>query len=205
MIYGPQPADQPEEPAPAWLHSQGESCVGAAFTDMPAYGHWAHEAIDWAVARNVTRGTSETSFSPTENVTRAQVVTLLYRAAGEPEPRSGKMPFADVSEKAYYYRAVQWAVEQGITKGTSAVSFSPLRACSRGEIVTLLYRFAQAKAVGGSNPFRDVSSGAFYYEAVLWALENNVTKGVSPERFAPDQTCTRAQTVTFLYRLLAEN
>ena len=152
----------------------------------------------------ITNGTDETHFSPGATCTRGQVVTFLWRAAGCPEPTSGSNPFTDVKEGAFYYKAVLWAVEKGITKGTSATTFSPNQGCTRGQVVTFLHRSAGTPAPGSKeHPFTDVKPGAFYYEAVLWAVEKGVTKGTTPTTFSPNATCTRGQIVTFLYRAMA--
>ena len=166
-------------------------------------GAFYYDPVQWAVSQNpqITNGTDATHFSPDATCTRAQVVTFLWRAAGEPEPSVSKNPFADVKAGAYYYKAVLWAVEKGITKGTSETAFSPDLGCTRGQVVTFLHRFENSPAPGNSkNPFTDTKKGAFYYDAVLWAVEKGITKGTSATTFSPDQTCTRAQIVTFLYR-----
>lgn len=181
--------------------SGGEDCPGNVFTDMPAKGNWAHDAIDWAIVYKVTTGTSATTFSPNAGCTRAQVVTFLWRAAGEPEPTGTSNPFTDVKEGAYYYKAVLWAVENKVTTGTSTTTFSPDATCTRAQIVTFLWRFEGEPASSTTtNPFTDVKAGAYYEKAVLWASETGVTAGTSATTFSPDDTCTRAQVVTFLYR-----
>ena len=181
--------------------SGGEDCPGNVFTDMPAKGNWAHDAIDWAIVYKVTTGTSATTFSPNAGCTRAQVVTFLWRAAGEPEPTGTSNPFTDVKEGAYYYKAVLWAVENKVTTGTSTTTFSPDATCTRAQIVTFLWRFEGEPASSTTtNPFTDVKAGAYYEKAVLWASETGVTVGTSATTFSPDDTCTRAQVVTFLYR-----
>lgn len=181
--------------------SGGEDCPGNVFTDMPAKGDWAHDAIDWAIVYKVTTGTSATTFSPNAGCTRAQVVTFLWRAAGEPEPTGTSNPFTDVKEGAYYYKAVLWAVENKVTTGTSTTTFSPDATCTRAQIVTFLWRFEGEPASSTTtNPFTDVKAGAYYEKAVLWASETGVTAGTSATTFSPDDTCTRAQVVTFLYR-----
>ena len=172
--------------------------VTQSFIDVPSTAYY-YDAVQWAVANGVTNGTSATTFSPNEGCTRAQVVTFLYRAAGEPSV-SSPAGFADVHPGAYYYKAVQWAVANGITKGTSATTFSPDDTCTRGQIVTFLYRAAGSPAVSGLNPFIDVPSAAFYRDAVQWASSNGITTGTSPYTFTPNATCTRAEVVTFLYR-----
>ncbi len=170
------------------------------FTDVDPEAYYA-DAVDWAVANDITNGTSDTTFSPNKGCTRGQVVTFLYRAAGEPDLTSNSNPFTDVKSGDYYYNAVLWAVSQGITKGTSADKFSPNATCTRGQIVTFLYRASGSPAISSSfNPFKDVKEADYFYDAVLWAVSENITKGTSETMFDPSSTCTRGQVVTFLYR-----
>ena len=177
---------------------------GVPFTDV-AEGAFYYDAVVWAVGHEpqITTGVTPTIFNPNATCTRAQVVTFLWRAAACPEPNidQAALPFTDVAETSYYYKAVLWAVQTGITKGVDAAHFGPDRGCTRGQVVTFLHR-AQGTPTPGSdvNPFVDVAEGAFYYDAVLWAVEKNVTNGTSPTTFAPNNTCTRGQIVTFLYR-----
>ena len=172
----------------------------AAFSDVDGGLYYA-APIAWAVERGITTGTSESTFSPDSLCTRGQIITFLWRAAGSPKPTSSNNPFIDVKAGAYYYDAVLWAVEKGITSGTSATTFSPNTVCTRGQTVTFLWRAAGSpKAASSTNPFSDVQSGAYYYDAVLWAVEQKVTSGTSATTFAPGSTVTRGQTVTFLYR-----
>ena len=153
----------------------------------------------------ITSGTSATTFSPDNGATRAQVVTFLWRAAGSPEPQTGTNPFTDVPDGKYYTKPVLWAVEEGITTGTSATTFSPNKTCTRGEFVTFLYRFAGSPSIGDvDNPFEDVDEGRFYYRPVLWAVEQKITAGTSATTFSPKKICTRGEIVTFLYRCLGE-
>ena len=160
--------------------------------------------VYWALENGITTGTTPTTFSPNKGCTRAQVVTFLWRAAGEPEPEKTDNPFADVKPDAYYCKAVLWAVEQGITKGTSADKFSPDSTCTRAQIVTFLYRAAGSPAVPEmESPFKDVADGQYYTDAVIWAVGNEITTGKSADTFAPDATCTRGEVVTFLYRAKA--
>ena len=167
------------------------------FRDVPADAYY-YEAVQWAVETGVTGGVGDDLFAPDAACTRAQIVTFLWRAAGSPEPQS-KADFTDVPANAYYAKAVAWALENGITKGTSATTFSPDDPCTRAQAVTFLARALSAKAEGTAD-FLDVIETAYYAKAVAWASENSVTSGVGGKRFAPDQTCTRAQIVTFLYR-----
>ena len=184
----------------------GVNCPGKAFADMPAKGNWAHDPIDWAVSNEITNGTSASTFSPDEGCTRAQVVTFLWRAAGQPAPASSTNPFTDVKPGAYYYNAVLWAVEKGITNGTSDTTFSPDDTCTRAQIVTFLWRYeGQPVPTSTNNPFADVKPSAYFGSAVLWAVESDITNGTSATTFDPEDTCTRAQVVTFLYRDMTVN
>ena len=169
------------------------------FTDVPA-GSYYEDAVIWAVDKGITTGTSATTFNPNGICTRAQAVTFLWRAAGSPAAKSSAMPFADVKAGSYYYDAVLWAVEQGITKGTSDTMFSPDATCTRAQIVTFLWRSQKSPAAGTANPFTDVKASAYYADAVLWAVKHNITVGTTFSIFSPDEECTRAQIVTFLYR-----
>ena len=181
----------------------GDDCPGKVFADMPPKGNWAHDPIDWAVVNNITAGTSAMTFSPNNTCTRAQVVTFLWRAKGCPEPKTAGSPFMDVPENAYYYKAVLWALENGVTAGTTASTFSPDDGCTRAQVVTFLWRTeGEPKPTSSVNPFKDVTGG-YYYNAVLWAVERTVTAGTSATTFSPDATCTRAQIVAFLYRAFA--
>ena len=172
------------------------------FVDVEA-GAFYEKPVLWAVNAGVTTGLSPTLFGPNEPCTRGQIVTFLWRAAGEPEPGSSANPFADVNPTDFYYKAVLWAVEQGITNGLSATSFGPNEPCTRGQVATFLWRYAGEPAPTSGNPFSDVAATDFCYKAVLWAVENGVTTGVGGGRFAPVDTCTRGQIVTFLYRAIA--
>ncbi|MBR6915518.1 MAG: S-layer homology domain-containing protein, partial [Clostridia bacterium] len=179
-----------------------ETCPGKIFRDMPARGDWAHDPIDWAVEYGITTGTSPNTFSPGHLVTRAQVVTFLWRVAGSPEPTGVGGRFADVKEGAYYFKPVTWAIEKGITNGITDRLFEPDGVCTRAQIVTFLYRYAGSPKVSVKNTWSDVVNGSFYEEAVLWAASAGITSGISATKFAPSDFCTRAQTVTFLYRLV---
>ena len=172
------------------------------FTDVTE-GAYYYDPVLWAVNHTpqITNGTSATTFSPDKTCTRAQVVTFLWRAMGEPEPTQTANPFTDVRSDQYYYKAVLWAVEKNITNGTSATTFSPDKGCTRAQVVTFLWRAEGQPAHASSvNPFKDVPAGQYYYKPVLWAVEKNITKGTSADKFSPDSTCTRGQIVTFLYR-----
>ena len=169
------------------------------FIDVPA-GSYYEDAVIWAVDKGITTGTSATTFNPNGICTRAQAVTFLWRAAGSPAAKSGAMPFADVKAGSYYYDAVLWAVEQGITKGTSDTMFSPDATCTRAQIVTFLWRANGSPAVSGNSAFTDVASDAYYAAAVTWAEKNDVTGGIGGGLFGSNNNCTRAQIVTFIYR-----
>ena len=169
------------------------------FVDV-ATGSYYEDAVDWAVEIGITKGTDDTHFSPDGICTRAQAVTFLWRTAGSPKPETRAMPFTDVPVGSYYYDAVLWAVENGITKGTSDTTFSPNMTCSRAQIVAFLWRSEKSPAAGIANPFADVKSDAYYADAVLWAVKENITKGTTNTTFSPDADCTRAQIVTFLWR-----
>ena len=161
-----------------------------------------YDAVLWAVDKGITSGTSATIFDANKNCTRAEMVTFLWRAAGKPEPTNRMNPFTDVKEDSYYYKAVLWAVEKGITKGTSDTTFSPNDTCTRGQTATFLYRYAGSPAVSGRNYFNDVNATNYYYDAVVWAASEGITTGTSATTFSPADFCTRGQIVTFLYRYL---
>ena len=171
------------------------------FTDVPS-GAYYEDAVAWAVNNGITGGTSATTFAPDGFCTRAQAVTFLWRAAGSPAPKSTAMAFTDVPAGSYYYDAVLWAIESGITKGTSDTTFSPNANCSRGQIVTFLWRSQKSPDAAAANPFTDVAADAYYISAVLWAVERNITGGTSATTFSPSANCTRAQIVTFIYRYM---
>ena len=171
------------------------------FVDVPA-GSFYYDAVLWAVEKGVTTGTSATTFEPDGSCTRAQAVTFLWRVAGCPAPKSAAMPFTDVKAGSFYYDAVLWAVENGITKGTSETTFEPEAYCTRAQIVTLIWRAQKSPAAGTDNPFNDVKAGSFYETAVLWAVKAGVTKGTSATTFEPEGICTRAQIVTFIWRCM---
>ena len=172
---------------------------GTSFTDVPA-GAYYEEAVGWAVEKGITKGTSDSTFTPDGVCTRAQAVTFLWRAAGSPAAKAGSQPFADVKAGSYYDDAVRWAVENGVTVGTSATTFSPNATCSRAQIVTFLWRAQKSPAAGSANPFDDVANNAYYADAVQWAVQKDITKGTGATAFSPDANCIRAQIVTFLYR-----
>ena len=171
------------------------------FLDVPA-GAYYEDAVVWAVGKGITSGTNATTFDPNGTCTRAQAVTFLWRAAGSPVPKTKLMPFPDVPVGSYYWNAVLWAIEQGITEGTSYLTFSPNDSCTRAQIVTFLWRAKGNPAVSGNAPFTDVAPDAYYAAAVTWAEKNGITGGIGNGLFGSNNTCTRAQIVTFLYRAM---
>ena len=181
-----------------FMKANGNPQTGV-FVDV-ATGSYYEDAVDWAVGNGITQGTDDTHFSPDGICTRAQAVTFLWRAAGSPKPETRTMPFADVPVGSYYYDAVLWAVENGIAKGTSDTTFSPNMTCTRAQIVAFLWRSEKSPAAGTANPFADVKSTAYYADAVLWAVKENITRGTTNTTFSPDADCTRSQIVTFLWR-----
>ena len=188
------PADKVTvEPTFTWVNPFADVADSAYYVD----------AVEWMLKREVTQGTTETTFSPNLNCTRAQIVTFLWRAAGSPEPKS-TVSFADVSADSYYAKAVAWAVENGITGGTGNGLFSPDAACTRAQSAAFLYRAAGSPAVNGSAGFSDVAADAYYAQAVAWAKEHGITDGIGGGLFGSANDCTRAQIAAFLWRLYAE-
>ncbi len=179
----------PDEPIP----------IKMPFEDVSS-GDYYYDAVLWALREAVTTGVSANAFDPQNVCTRGQMVTFLWRANGRPEPKTKNCAFTDVKAEDYYYSAVLWAVENGITNGVSSTTFAPNDKVTRGQVVTFLYRNAKEPSVSGKMPFTDVPSGEYYYKAVLWAVANEITTGVSATEFAPGVECTRGQIVTFLYR-----
>lgn len=171
------------------------------FTDVKNDAYYA-DAVKWAVDRGITNGQTTTLFGAEASCTRAQIVTFLWRAAGSPVPQTTKNPFTDLSEDAYYYQAVLWAMEQGITVGTTETTFDPDQTCTRGEAVTFLHRNAGEPVAAGNHGFQDVNGSDYYDNAVQWAREKNITSGTTETTFSPNARCTRGQIVTFLYRNL---
>ena len=168
-------------------------------------GAYYYEPVMWAVARGITNGTSETTFNPNASCTRAQLLTMLWRAAGCPEPKSSSTKYTDIEKGTFYYNAVLWAVENGIATGESATSFNPVEVIDRAEFVTYLYRFAGKPDVQGYSKFEDVPISASYAAAVAWAVKNGVTTGTTATTFTPSGLCTRAQAMTFLFRHFTQN
>ena len=188
------PADKVTvEPTFTWVNPFADVANSAYYVD----------AVEWMLKREVTQGTTETTFSPNLNCTRAQIVTFLWRAAGSPEPK-GTVGFADVSAGSYYAKAVAWAIENGITGGTGDGLFSPDAACTRAQSAAFLYRAAGSPAVSGSAGFSDVAADAYYAQAVAWAKEHGITDGIGGGLFGSANDCTRAQIAAFLWRLYAE-
>ena len=188
------PADKVTvEPTFSWVNPFADVANSAYYVD----------AVEWMLKREVTQGTTETTFSPNLNCTRAQIVTFLWRAAGSPEPK-GTVSFADVSAGSYYAKAVAWAIENGITGGTGDGLFSPDAACTRAQSAAFLYRAAGSPTVSGSAGFSDVAADAYYAQAVAWAKEHGITGGIGGGLFGSANDCTRAQIAAFLWRLYAE-
>lgn len=171
------------------------------FVDV-AEGTYYYDPVLWAVANGITSGVDATHFDPNGTCTRAHAVTFLWRAAGQPEPKTTQMPFKDVKAGSYYEKAVLWAVENKITNGTSTTTFSPNENCTRAQIVTFLWRSeGEPYASDSNNPFTDIAS-AYYMDAVFWAVKEGITNGTTPTTFSPGERCTRAQIVTFIYRAM---
>ena len=182
----------------------GETCPSEAFEDVDrSLTSWYHYAVDWAVTKGITKGTSTTAFSPMKSCTRAEAVTFLYRAAGEPSVEGLKCDFTDVEEGSFYYNAVLWAVDKGITEGISKTTFEPNTPCNRAHIVTFLFRAAGKPELADAElTYTDVPAGTWYTVPVMWADSERITTGVDEAHtlFAPMQECNRAMIVTFLYR-----
>jgi len=196
-------AEDPNYVPPTEEPSEPEIPTENPFTDVKESDYFATPVL-WAVGKGITNGMSATSFAPNAPCTRGQIVTFLWRACGSPEPTRTNNPFTDVKSSEYYYKAVLWAVEQGITTGLSATTFGPNATCTRGQVATFLWRSQGEPAPASTNnPFSDVKTSDYYCKAVLWAVENNVTQGVGGGKFAPNDSCTRGQIVTFLYRAIA--
>lgn len=182
------------------VHVEGEEAPVNPFVDVPDDA-WYLADVLWAVENGITTGVSEDKFAPNADCDRSQVVTFLWRAAGQPEPKGTAAGFSDVKESDWYYKAVMWAVEQGITSGTGNGLFSPKKACTRAEVVTFLWRAAgMPECSEPAVSFSDVKESAWYYNAVMWAVENEITNGVGNGSFAPNTVCTRSQVVAFLHR-----
>ena len=180
-----------------------ESHEPMTFIDVPDSAYYA-EAVNWAVAKKITGGVGNGLFAPNDPCTRAQIVTFLWRAAGSPAPKNTGTAFGDVKLGSFYEQAVAWAVENGITGGTGEGMFSPDATCTRAQSVTFLYRASGSPAVSDKAEFSDVSTTAFYADAVAWAAKKGITTGIGGGLFGSDNDCTRGQIVTFLWRAMAE-
>lgn len=190
-IYEPDSdSDYPDEPDEPYINN---------FIDVHE-GSFYYDAVLWAVNSGITNGTTDTTFSPNASCTRAQVVTFLWRAAGCPEPESSVCQFVDVPKGSFYYKAVMWAAEEGITAGVTADHFQPGATVTRAQVVTFLWRWDLCPKASSSSGFADVSKHAFYTDAVDWAVEYGITKGTTAKTFSPNDKCMRSQIVTFLYR-----
>ncbi|MBQ6430663.1 MAG: S-layer homology domain-containing protein [Oscillospiraceae bacterium] len=217
--------DEGKVTKPATATAKGEKtftctrCGATRTEDIPATGggsnpfkdiktsDYFYNAVLWAAENGVTTGTSATTFSPNATCTRGQVVTFLWRSSGCPEPKSTNNPFKDVKATDYFYKAVLWAAENGVTTGTSATTFSPNAPCTRAHVVTFLWRAqGEPTPANTNNPFKDVTAGQYYTTAVLWAVshEPQITNGTGATTFSPNNPCTRGQIVTFLYRAMAD-
>lgn len=175
------------------------SSPDTAFSDVAPSAYYS-DAVSWAIEHEITSGYADGTFRPDGVCTRAQIMTFLWRASGSPELGSAENPFTDLSADAYYYKAVLWAVEKGITGGTTATTFSPDRGCTRAQTMTFLYRASGSTNAGGNVTFSDVTSNDYYRDAVNWAASNGIASGYSDGTFAPGTACTRANIMTFLYR-----
>ena len=184
-----------------WSALIGAYHCGTGFMDVDMSMYYAQPVL-WAVNKGITTGMDTTHFAPDGICNRAQIVTFLWRANGCPEPKSSNNPFTDVPADAWYADAVLWAVDKGITTGTSTTTFSPDEPCTRGQVATFLWRAQGEPSASGANSFNDVTAGAYYYDAVMWAVDKGITNGMGGGRFVPDDPCTRGQIVTFLHRAM---
>ena len=189
----------------SFIMPKGDVTVNVTYTERRGFDDvfvrdYFYDAVNWAVENGITEGVGNNLFAPGALCTRAQVVTFLWRSAGCPKAVSRVNPFTDVSRSAYYYEAVLWAVENGVTEGMSETTFEPDAVCTRAQVVTFLYRMFRESAATGSTGFNDVPDGAWYAEAVKWAVDNGITTGIGKNLFAPNDKCTRGQIVTFLWR-----
>ncbi len=182
------------------LSNSGHSTSGTAFADVPSNVFFT-DAVDWAVQKGVTSGTTPGTFSPYDSCTRAQTVTFIWRAAGSPKPKTNKNPFTDVTPGLYFYNAVLWALENNITSGATATTFNPYADVTRAQTVTFLYRSAGSPSVDGvKHSFHDVDDSLYFSDAVKWATMHGITSGTTGTTFSPYSNCTRGQIVTFLHR-----
>lgn len=180
---------------------EGEPVQTNPFTDVKESDYY-YSSVMWAVNEGITYGITDTTFEPFGSLLRSQVVVMLWRAAGKPEAKSPQNPFEDVKQTDYFYRAVMWAVEAGITSGTSETTFGPNENTTRAQVVTFLWRFMGKEKSSADNPFHDVDPDEWYGIPILWAVENGITSGLSPIEFGVNEICNRSQMVTFLYRTL---
>lgn len=192
----PPAAAKREAPAAAVKAAEVPAGKPVQFSDVDP-GTYYYAAVQWAVQQGITSGTSETTFSPDQECTCAQTISLLWRAAGSPAPKGQNNPFTDVKEDAYYYQPALWASERGIVSGTA---FRPDEPVTRSQLASFLYRSAGSPAVAGKNDFTDVPDGADYAKAVIWVAAKGIASGTGEHTFSPDTVCTRGQIVTFLYR-----
>ena len=183
--------------------SRCDEVLTSRFEDVKA-GLFYFDPVEWAVTEGITTGITATTFNPDGQCTRAEVVTFLWRAAGSPEPTTTENPFDDVKEGDFFYKAVLWANEKNITNGLDADTFGPFELCNRAQVVTFLWRSQGSSASTADVAFTDVEDGLFYSTAVAWAVEHNITNGISATEFGVDGICNRAQVVTFLYRTLVK-
>ena len=180
-----------------------DETLTSKFEDVKA-GLFYFDPVEWAVTEGISTGITATTFNPDGQCTRAEVVTFLWRAAGSPEPTTTENPFGDVKEGDFFYKAVLWANEKNITNGLDADTFGPFELCNRAQVVTFLWRSQGSTASTADVAFTDVEDGLFYSTAVAWAVEHNITNGISATEFGVDGICNRAQVVTFLYRTLVK-
>lgn len=200
-VYTITRTSAPARPSVPSAPEEPETPAAPAFADVPEDSYYA-DAVQWAVEAGITDGTGEHSFSPNDGCTRAQVITFLWRAANSPDA-DGLPEFGDVDDGSYYAEAVAWAVSEGITTGVSDGEFAPELTVTRAQFVVMLYRAAGEPEVEDADGFDDVDPAAYYAKAVAWAAAQGITDGTGERTFSPDETCTRAQIVTFMYRALA--
>lgn len=198
----PQTTEKPAETDTPTQTEKPQETPKSSFVDVEK-GQYYYDAVMWAANEDITGGTSANTFSPDVNCSRGQVVTFLHRMIGSPEPAAITLPFVDVKTSDHFYKPVKWAYGSKITGGTSDTTFSPDVTCTRGQVVTFLWRTAgQPEAKSNKCNFTDVKSDSYYYKAVLWAVEQGITGGTSATTFSPEDSCTRGQVVTFLYRFI---
>lgn len=171
----------------------------ACFGDVPSDAYF-RPAVEWAIQGGITAGVDESHFGPHQPCTRAQAMTFLWRAVGSPDRGEPIFEFSDVKPSDYYFKAVTWAVELGITAGVGDGRFGAEDTCTRGQIVTFLWRLAGSESSSGSSAFTDVTASDYFFHPVAWAVANQVTAGVGNNQFGPNQPCTRAQIMTMLWR-----